>query len=203
MPDRMPPTMMSGASKPDHAERTACHKGAQIEASGDRPQLRIIRMVGVELHRDHQRESDQDSRDDSAEEQAADRNLRDRSIDDHDHAGRDDRPDCARSRDQRCRKSGLVAGLLHRRDGDRGDGRRVGRGRAGDAGDRHARHDGGMREAGAEMANQRARKVNELPADSTGRHDRSGQNEIGHCQQREGIELREHLLCEERHHDFG
>ena len=160
-------------------------------------------MVGVELHGDHQREPDQDSRDDAAEEQSADRDLCDRPVDDHGHAGRDDRPDGAGGRDQGGGKSGLVAGLLHGRDDDRADRRRVRGGRARHAGDRHAGHDRRMREAGAEMADQRAREIDQLLADAAGRHDRSGQDEIGHRQQREGIELPEHLLREQRHHELG
>ncbi len=178
-------------------------QGAEIEAAGDFAQLRIVRMIGVELHGDHQRDADQDPRDDPAEEQAADRDLRDRAVDHHGHARRDDRPDGAGGRDQGGGKPGLVAGLLHGRDDDRADRRCVRGGRARHAGDRHAGDDRGMREAGAEMADQRAREIDQLPADPARRHDRSGEDEIGHRQQREGIELGEHLLRKQRHHEFG
>ena len=69
--------------------------------------------------------------------------------------------------------------------------------------DHHAGDDRGMREAGAEMADQRAREIDQLLADAARRHDRAGEDEIGHRQQREGIELAEHLLREQRHHELG
>src|SRR5215475_161132 len=60
-----------------------------------------------------------------------------------------------------------------------------------------------MCEPCSKVTNQRTRKVDELPADTSGGHDGAGKNEIWHRQQREGIELTEHLLCEERHNNFG
>ena len=50
---------------------------------------------------------------------------------------------------------------------------------------------------------KRAREIDKLLADAARGHDRAGENEIGHRQKREGIELAEHLLREERHDDFG
>ena len=173
---------------------------AQIEARRHLAQLRILRVIGVELHGRHQREADQDAGDDAAEEQPADRDLRDRAIDDHRHARRDDRAHRPGGRDQGGGEARLVAGLLHRRDDDRSDRRRVGGRRAGDAGHHHAADDRGVREPGAEMADQRAREIDELPADAARRHDRAGKDEVGHRQQREGVELREHFLREQRHH---
>ncbi len=52
------------------------------------------------------------------------------------------------------------------------------------------------------MTDQRARKIDQLLADSAGRHDRPGQDEIRHRQERKGIELPEHLLREQRHHEL-
>ena len=53
------------------------------------------------------------------------------------------------------------------------------------------------------MPHQCAREIDQLLADAASGHDRAGENEIGHGQQREGIELAEHLLREQRHDDAG
>ena len=160
-------------------------------------------MIGVELDGDHQRDADQDARNDAAEEQPADRDLRDRAVDHHRHARRNDRAHRSGGGDQRGGEARLVARLLHGRDQDRADRRGVGRRGAGHARHHHAADDRGMGEPGAKMADQRAREIDQLLADAARRHDRAGENEIGHRQQREGIELAEHLLREQRHDDVG
>ena len=160
-------------------------------------------MIGVELDGDHQRQTDQDAGNDPPEEKPADRDLRDGAIDHHRHARRNDRSHRSGGRDEGCGEARLVAGLLHGRDENRRDRRGVGRGRSRDTRHHHAAHDRGMRKPSPKMPDQRAREIDKLLADAPRGHDRAGENEIGHRQQREGIELAEHLLSEQRHDDSG
>src|ERR1700752_967128 len=59
-----------------------------------------------------------------------------------------------------------------------------------------------MRKTGTEMTDERAGEIDKLLADAACRHDRAGEDEVGHCEQRERVELPEHLLGEERHHEL-
>src|SRR5262249_15982846 len=45
--------------------------------------------------------------------------------------------------------------------------------------------------------------IDKLLADASRRHDRTGEYEIRHRQQREGIKLAKHLLGKQRHDDVG
>ena len=56
---------------------------------------------------------------------------------------------------------------------------------------------------GAQVADQHAREIDQLLAHAAGGHQRSGEDEERQREQRVGIELREALLREHRHHHAG
>ena len=137
-----------------------------------------------EMAEDHQPEADEEARHDAAEEQPADRDVAGRAVDDRHDARRDQVGD-RRGRGDERRREGLVVALpAHLRPDGARQHRDVGGRRAGDAGEEHREHRHDLREAAAEMADERLGERDHAVGDVCRRHQLADEEEERHREQR-------------------
>jgi hypothetical protein len=106
----------------------------------------------------HQREADQDARQDAGGEKAAHRQVQMRPDDDHDRGGRNDRPDERARRRDRCRERAAIAFAHHRGDHDRPDRGEIAEDGARDAREKHGCEDVHMRKPAPDPADHELRQ---------------------------------------------
>ena len=133
-------------------------------------------------------------RKESAGEEGSNRGVGHTSVNDHADAGRNQNTHAAGSADDGCRPGGSVACLVHGRDHDRPDGRRIGCGGTGDTGKEDLRDDRNHSQAVSEMADQGAGQVNEPERNPSGVHQGPCQDEQRDGKKRKGIAARKDLL---------
>ena len=121
------------------------------------------------------------------DEQRADRNRRQRRIDDEAEAGRNQVGERRRRRGQRRAEGPVVAALRHLRDHQLGDGRGVGRRRARNAGQHGVGHHIGLTQPAAQMADKLDREIDQPRRNAAGIHHRRRENEERDGEQRERI----------------
>ena len=151
-----------------------------------------------EIAVDHQPEADHEAGHDAGHEQAGDRDVADGAVDHRRDARRHQRRDRRRGGDDRRGERRGVALLLHRPAERAADHRDVGRRRAGHLREEHAEHGDDLRQAAANVADQRQRQIGD-PAHDVGRaHQLADQQEERNREQRLGIHAVEDLLDDRR-----
>ena len=149
--------------------------------------------------RAHQAQTDHHARDVARQKHVQQGQARGHGGDDHREGGGDDGAQGAGRGDHGCREVPGVVFVLHRLDHGRGDGRRIGHGRTGDAAHDHAgqnRHHG---EAAPEVADQGHAEVHRPFGDPPLAHDVADQDEARDGQQGEGVHADHHLLGDGLH----
>ena len=135
---------------------------------------------------DQQRARHQQARHDAGGEQLQHRDVaQGRGIDDHDHAGRDDRPDDRRAGGYRGAVGGAVAFAFHGRDQSLADGHRVGHRGARDAGEEDADGDVDVAQGTRHAPEQAVGKSHHSFRESRAVHDLGREDEIGHGDEHE------------------
>ena len=122
----------------------------------------------------------------------ADVDVHHEGVEHHQPRRRDHRADDrARGRDGGGELAGIAV-LLHRRNQHRAERRGVRHGRPGKPGEQHGGCDVDVREPAADVAQHRAREVDERPRHHAGIHDLAGEDEERHRHDREGCDAGEH-----------
>jgi len=171
----------------------------------------VVAPAGDEVGQDHHADAEQDARHGPCQEQGADRDLRQDAVEDQGDGWRDDGSDRAGGGRDGGGEVFVVAVLLHGRDEHPADRAGIGHGRAGDAGEEHRRLDVHQRQSTAQPPDEFHREVDQPLGDAAGAHERAGQHEERHGEERERVCAGEHAAGEqhqaaaagEHRHDGG
>jgi hypothetical protein len=129
--------------------------------------------------------------------------VRDRPVNDHRDARRNDGADGRGRCGDGARKRGAVAAPDHGRDQDGAGRGRVGRGRPGDPGHDHVGDHHHVREAAHDVADQFVREIDQALGDPAAVHQFARQDEKRDRQQRKGVHRDEHALRHHRERDVA
>ena len=130
-------------------------------------------------------------------------------VDQHRHAGRDDRSHHRRSRYHRRHEPTRVALTHHARGQHRPDGRALGQRHARHAGEQHAGQHDHVGQAAPQVAHQAVGKIDQLGQHATALHEIARDDEERDGEQREGVHAPEHQRGQDgdrhgaRQHDEG
>ena len=156
----------------------------------------IAALLGHDASDDHAAETPEDAGDVACHEQSRDGNgTGDGGVDDHDVAGRDHHAGRAGGDvADRYVFIGVAVFLLHgSEDAAHCDSR--GNAGAGHCAEEHVSDDVGLSQCAGQTVRNELCAADETAGDTAGVHDVAGEHEEGYCQQREGVDALEHLLC--------